>query len=64
MTGGEWPDAREHRGNVSSGFPRIGMQDLRSNSPPSRRKREKDGAAPPIFVAKGWASPLPDAEDR
>src|SRR5579863_895963 len=34
------------------------MRDRRSTSPPSRRKREKDGAAPPIFVAKGWASPL------
>jgi hypothetical protein len=34
------------------------MPDRRSNSPPSRRKREKDGAAPPIFLAKGWARPL------
>jgi hypothetical protein len=41
------------------------MRDRRSNSPPlrqaqgrlSRRKREKDGAPPPIFVAKGRASP-------
>jgi hypothetical protein len=42
------------------------MRDRRSNSPPlrqaqgrlSRRRREKDGAAPPILLAKGWASPL------